>query len=133
MRADTKSVSIDATPAKVFQFLADPQNLPRWAVGFAQAIRPDGSGWVVTTSGGPIALQIDADGRHGVVDYHLSPAPGVEWLAASRVVARGKGSEYMFTQFQASAMPDATFEQSIRTLAHELVVLKALLEVECPL
>lgn len=32
MRADTKTISIDADPEKVFRFLVDPAHLPRWYV-----------------------------------------------------------------------------------------------------
>jgi len=33
----------------VFAFVADPDNLPRWAPGFASAVRPDGDRWIVTS------------------------------------------------------------------------------------
>jgi hypothetical protein len=49
------------------------------------------------------------------------------------VLPRGDGAEYVFTQFQAPGMPDAVFDGQVAALAHELVALKALLEVECPL
>lgn len=39
MRSNTQSVSLSERPAEVFAFLADPLNLPRWAVGFCRAIR----------------------------------------------------------------------------------------------
>jgi polyketide cyclase/dehydrase/lipid transport protein len=133
MRADTKTISIEAPPEKVLKFLADPENLPRWAVGFAKAIRREGDRWVVSTGGGDIVVRIDADGRTGVVDFWMSPAPGIQALAGSRVIPRGSGAEYVFTQFQAPGMPDDVFARSIQTLVHELTVLKALLEVECPL
>jgi uncharacterized protein YndB with AHSA1/START domain len=35
MRADTRTVSIEAPAQRVVTFLEDPANLPRWAVGFA--------------------------------------------------------------------------------------------------
>jgi hypothetical protein len=134
MRADTRTVSIEADPARLVDFLADAHNLPRWAVGFAKAVRPDGDhGWVVETGGGDMPLRIDVDRARGVVDFLMAPAPGVEARAASRVVPRGAGSEYVFTQFQAPGMDDEAFARSVQTLAHELVVLKALMEVECPL
>ncbi|MBL8607619.1 MAG: hypothetical protein JNL38_09875 [Myxococcales bacterium] len=63
----------------------------------------------------------------------MSPAPGVEAVAASRVVPAGDGVEYVFTQLQAPGMPDDVFAKNVRALEHELAVLKALLEVECPL
>jgi hypothetical protein len=133
MRADTRTVSIEAEPARVLAFLADPRNLPRWAVGFAKAVRPSGAGWIVETGGGDLPLQIDADPRSGVVDFVMTPAPGVEVRAVSRVAPRGRATEYVFTQFQAPGMADDAFARSVQTLAHELTVLKALMEVECPL
>jgi len=133
MRADTKTISIDADSAKVARFLADPQNLPRWAVGFAKAIRREGDSWYVKTAAGEMEVRISSDEKSGVVDFLMSPTPGVEALAASRVIPRGRRSEYVFTQFQSPGMTDEAFRQSVKTLEHELTVLKALLEVECPL
>ena len=133
MNADTRTVSIDASPAQVFEYVADAQNLPRWAVGFAKEVRPAGSSWTVQTGAGEMGLAIDADAATGRIDFWMTPAPGVRALAASRVIPRGTGSEYVFTQFQGEAMPDEAFARSVQTLQHELTVLKALLEVECPL
>jgi len=133
MRADTKTIAIRALPDKVWKFLANPENLPRWAVGFAKAIRKDGERWLVTTGGGEVALRIVADQKLGVVDFWLSPAPGTEGFAASRVLPNGDGVEFVFTQFQAPDMSDEIFAKNVQALAHELTVLKALLEIECPL
>lgn len=133
MRADTQTISIDSPAAKVARFLADPANLPRWAVGFAKSVRRDAGRWYVRTGAGEMAVRVDADEGRGVVDFVISPAPGVEALAASRVMPRGAGCEYAFTQFQAPGMSDEAFGQSVKALAHELAVLKALMEVECPL
>ena len=132
MRADTQTVSIDAPAGRVTRFLADPANLPRWAVGFAKAVRQEGGRWRVRTGAGEVALRIDADPARGIVDFVISPAPGVELLAASRVIPRGAGCEYTFTQFQAPGMSDEAFRMSVKALAHELSVLKALMEVACP-
>ncbi len=117
----------------MLDFLADPRNLPRWAVGFAKSVRQEQDRWLVTTTGRELPLRIEADARTGVVDYFVSTAPGVEVVAGSRVIPNGLGSEYVFTQFQAPEMALSAFEQSIRALEHELTVLRALLEVECPL
>ena len=85
------------------------------------------------TAGGEVGVRIEAEPVLGVVDFYMSPAPGVEGVAASRVVPNGAGIEYVFTQFQAPDMPDAVFEKNIKAVAHELTVLKAQLEIECPL
>jgi len=133
MRSDTQAISIDASPSKVLELVANPENLPRWAVGFARSVRRDSEGWAVTTAGGEVRLKVEANAAAGTVDFLISPAPGVQALAASRVLPRGAGSEYVFTQFQAPGMPDEAFGKSVAALVHELKVVKALAEVECPL
>jgi Polyketide cyclase / dehydrase and lipid transport len=133
MRADTQTISIEAPASKVTRFLSQYENLPRWAVGFAKSVRRDGDAWRVVTGQGEMDVVIHSDQDTGVVDFSMRPAPGVEVLAASRVVPRGAASEYIFTQFQAPGMPDDAFRQSVAALKHELTVLKAMLEVECPL
>ncbi|HEX8769916.1 MAG TPA: hypothetical protein VF711_04020, partial [Acidimicrobiales bacterium] len=65
MRSDTRTVTIDAAPQDVLTFVADPANLPRWAIGFAKDVRHQQGGWVVSTTQGDIAISIEADVRSG--------------------------------------------------------------------
>jgi len=136
MRADTQTVTIPVQAAEVFRFLADPANLPKWAVGFCHTIRPDADGehWLAQTAQGEVRVRYRTDPATGVIDYHLAPAPGVELVAHSRVVPNGEGAEYVFTQFQAPGTPDAVFESQVEALREELVVLRALLKARaaCP-
>jgi hypothetical protein len=133
MRADTKSISIEASVRRVAAFLSDPTDLPRWAVGFAKGVRRTENGWLVETTGGDMPIRIARGDATGVVDFLFSPSPGVDVLAASRVIAHGPHSEYVFTQSQPPEMPDEMFARNVQTLTHELTVLKALMEVDCPL
>jgi len=41
-------------------------------------------------------------------------------------------TEYVFTQVQPPGMPDEAFARSVVAVVHELTVLKALLEIDCP-
>jgi hypothetical protein len=133
MRSDTQTISIDSPAARAFAFVADPNNLPRWAVGFAKDVRQGADlGYVVTTGQGEVPLRVATDARLGVVDFHMTAADGEDAIAHSRVLPRGDGAEYVFTQFQAPGMTDAVFDGQVAALGHELVALKALLEVECP-
>lgn len=133
MRANTQTVSIDMEPEAVRAFLAEPGNLPRWAVGFAKSVRRGPDGWLVTTAGGEVPIEVVTVPGAGTVDFKMMPAPGVVALAACRALPCGAGTEVVFTQFQAPAMPDGVFEKNIAAVAHELRVLKAVLEVQCPL
>lgn len=103
MRSDTQSVTIATTPEEVIDFVADPENLPKWATGFAQSIRRENDHWMVTTPQGDVTVQIETDPDRGIVDYVMSPAPGVTLTltAYSRVLPNEDGAEYVFTQFQA--------------------------------
>jgi Polyketide cyclase / dehydrase and lipid transport len=133
MRSDTQGVTIAAVPAEVWAFVADGANLPRWAIGFAKSVRPDRSGWLVTTAQGEVPTAIAADQRTGTVDFRMEPAPGVTASAYARVMPNGEGAELVFTQFQQPGVSDEVFDQLVAAVGHELVALKALLEVECPL
>jgi hypothetical protein len=130
MRSDTKAVTIPASYEAVFAFLTNPENLPRWAVGFARAIRRDGETWLVTTNQGELPIRYVVDADRGVIDYHLEPAPGAEAVAYSRLVPNGDGVEYVFTQFQAPGMPDEVFVGQVAALAEELAILPALFRAQ---
>jgi len=126
MRSDTQSVSVHGDAVEVFSFLADPGNLPRWAVGFCRAIRHDTErGWMVETSTGEVPIRYVTHAECGTLDFYMQVAPGVELAAYSRVVPNGDEAEYVFTQMQAPGMPDSMFDRQVSALAEELRVLQS--------
>ena len=133
MRSDTASITIQAHPASVLAILAEPAALPRWAIGFAKSVAKTEHGWEVElASGGRVPIRYVVDHELGVVDFHMEPASGVETVAHARVLANGAGSEVVFTQFQGD-QPEGVFDAQAQAVRHELIVLKALAETECPL
>lgn len=58
MNAHTRTVTIQANTKVVFDFVANIENLPKWAVVFCQRLRRDGSRWIVTTPGGELTLAV---------------------------------------------------------------------------
>jgi hypothetical protein len=133
MRSDTRTITIERDERTVFEFLAAPENLPLWAKGFARSIERDGEGWMLETPHGErLGIRYVTNAEFGVVDYYITPAPGIEFVVTSRVVHNGAGVEYIFTQFQLPNMPDAVFEGQVKTLIQELAILKNTLEVACP-
>ena len=133
-RHDTQTIDIAADPALVRDFLADGSNLSRWAIGFAKNVEREGDHWVVSTGAGDrIATQVISDEVSGTVDFVMSPAPGVTATAYGRVMPVPDGAVFSFTQVQSPAMPNAVFDAQVRALSHELIALKALLDVQCPL
>lgn len=124
--SDTQAVGIDGPIEQVFDFLADPANLPKWAVGFCHSIRRDGDRWIVTTKAGEAGIRFVTNREFGVVDFYISPTPGFEAAAFSRVLPRGAGAEYLFTQFQPSGMPDDAFAGQVQALVEELHILQGI-------
>jgi uncharacterized protein YndB with AHSA1/START domain len=135
MRSNTQSVSLPGRPEDVFAFLADPENLPRWAVGFCRSIRrDDAERWTVETPSGEVPVRYVTNAPLGTIDFHMDIAPAAKVVAYSRVIANGEGAEYVFTQFQAAGMPDAVFDGQVSALAEELHVLQAIFRARsaCP-
>ncbi len=133
MRSDTQTTTIAAPPDDVLAFVGDGANLPRWAIGFATDVRPDEAGWIVTTGQGEVPTSIAVERAPRTGDFRIPLAPGVESTAYARAVPNGEGTEFVFTQFQQPGTPDEVFDQLVAAVGHELVALKALLEVACPL
>ena len=134
MRADTQTVTIPVDHELAFAFLADPANLPRWAVGFARGIRREGNEWIVETAGGDMPIRVIADAARGVIDFAMTVAPGVEAVAYTRLLPNGEGAEYVFTQFQSPGMSDDVFASQRAALAEELAILPILFRAHaaCP-
>ncbi len=107
LRAETRTVSINAPPGSVFELVADPRSLPRWAPAFARGVRPDGDDWVIDTGEGDLRITVRVSREHGTVDLLVAKNP--DRGAFSRVVPNGGGSEYLFTLF----FPDGTDEIAI--------------------
>jgi hypothetical protein len=133
-QTNTQSVSLAASSAQVFDFIADPESLPLWAVGFCRRIRRESATWIVTTAQGDVPIRFATNRAAGTIDFYFSPAPAVEVAAFSRVVPNGEGSEYVFTQFQSPGMPDAAFAAQVSALAEELRVLSSVIRAQavCP-
>lgn len=134
MRTDTQAIRLSASPAEAFRFLADPATLPQWAVGFARAVRQDGTGWTVRTAHGEVRLRLETDAGTGIIDYHMTPAGGPDAVAYSRLLPVGDHTDYVFTQVQPDGMPDAVFDAQIQALAEELRILRSIFRARaaCP-
>lgn len=124
MRTDTQTIVLDGDRDHIFRFIADAENLPRWAVGFCRSIVRDGAGWIVRTAEGEVGLRMTTDAVNGVIDFHMIPARGVEVTAFSRVVPAHGGALFAFTQMQSADMPDEVFTAQVTALGEELEVLR---------
>ena len=121
MRHATVTTVLDAPRDAVFDYLADVENLPRWATEFARELKREGDRFKVVNGLGELYFDIDADPRTGVIDMYAGPTVDELALFPTRVVGLPGGrSAFTFTMFQAPKMPDELFESQYRSLLREL-------------
>jgi hypothetical protein len=131
-RSVTQSVTIDRPARDVHAFLSNAANWPRWAVVnvlSAEASHEPGW-WRIATADGPGEIRIRADAATGVLDHDFRDPDEPGWTATvpARVVANGRGADFMMTIFQPQEMDDEAFDRWLADTATEFSTLKEVLE-----
>ena len=128
---DVQGIEISAPRRKLFEFLRDPANLPRWAHAFVSA--GNGSARLETPAGAvDVDLGVTADADTGVVDWHLAFPDGSVSIAQSRVTETTRGT--CIYSFVLHAPPvaleqvEGALEAQRALLQSELATLKSLME-----
>jgi hypothetical protein len=128
---DVQGIEIMAPSSKVFEFLREPGNLPRWARAFVSA--GDGRARLETPAGAvDVALDVSADADTGSVDWRLAFPDGGVGIAQSRVTETTRGT--CIYSFVLHAPPvaleqvEGTLQAQSATLRSELATLKSLME-----
>ena len=121
MKTSTHTLSLDAPKGRAFSFLADIENLPRWATMFCKELKKDAKGgYKVVTPGGEIAFKIVADEATGTIDMFGGPTEEQMSYWPARVVERpGAGSLFIFTSMQYPGMSDEVFAMQCESLKQE--------------
>ena len=122
------SIAIDCPPETVYDFAANPENLPRWAAGLGRTVLKAGCGWKVQTPQGMMGLRFAPDNPYGVLDHYVMPPGGAEIYVPMRVVENGSSSEVLFTLFRQPDMSDAEFAADCALVERDLAALKKVLE-----
>lgn len=124
----TISVQIARSPAAVYSYVADLDNLPAWATTFCRSIRHGEDGWLMETSLGSMAIRLAPENDLGVLDHYLTPPGGETLYVPMRVVANGSGSEVFFTLFRLPGASAGDFSADAALVRKDLDSLKVLLE-----
>jgi hypothetical protein len=120
MRSATVTTVLDAPRDAVFSFLADIDNLPRWATEFARELRHEGGRHIVVNGLGEFVFDVRADERTGVIDMFAGPSEDELAVFPTRAIALADGrTAYTFTMFQGPGMPDELFEAQHASLVRE--------------
>ncbi len=125
MRIETVATIVETPAERVFGFISDIDNLPRWAVEFCRKLERVGDRHYVETPGGRVVFEVRSDARTGVVDFVGGPegqAPGT-WPCRVVPLAAGR-SVVLFTAVQEPHVPDRTFEGQLASLRREMEQLR---------
>ncbi len=132
MRSRHVSVVINAEPARVYDFAAEPDNLPRWAAGLATSeVTRRGDELLVESPMGTVTVRFVPRNTLGVVDHEVVLPTGDTVLNPLRVLAHPQGAEVVFTIRQL-AMSDDEFDRDTQMVEKDLAQLKSLLEAGGP-
>jgi hypothetical protein len=128
---DVQGIEIRASRAKVFEFVRDPHNLPKWAHAFKTA--DDERARLETPSGRvDVRLHTEADPRSGAVDWRLEFPDGSVGIAQSRVTGTTRGTCIYSFVLHAPPVPleqvEGALDAQRGTLREELSTLKSLME-----
>jgi len=121
MKSKTVTTVLPAPRERVFAYLADVENLPRWATEFARELKVVDGRHKVVNGLGEFYFEIRADPETGVIDMLAGPEPDRLALFPTRVVGLGpEQSAFTFTMFQWPGQPDDLFESQYASLRREL-------------
>jgi hypothetical protein len=117
MQIRTASVSVPASRDEVFRFLADVENLPKWAAGYCECLELRNDGWWAYTSQGEMFVEMEADDRTGVIDLRVGPSAAELGLFPLRVLPLPEGEVLVsFTFIQPAGLSDELYGQHCRAL-----------------
>jgi uncharacterized protein YndB with AHSA1/START domain len=128
---DVQGIEIHAPRGRVFEFIRNPHNLPRWAHAFQSA--DEHSARLETPAGGvDVGLQIAAEPNAGTIDWTMEFPDGTVGVAHSRVTETTRGTSIYSFVLHAPPVPLEQVEGALdvqrATLRSELATLKSLLE-----
>lgn len=123
------SIGIDRPGSEVYDFAADPLNLPRWAAGLAGSeVDRDGEQWFTDSPMGRVTLTFAPRNDFGVLDHHVTLPSGETVYNPLRVISDGDACEVVFTLRPGPGMTDEELERDAGAVAKDLAALKFLLE-----
>jgi hypothetical protein len=122
MNIRTLSAIVCAPRDTVFNFLADIENLPRWAPSLCERLYLAHGRWMALSPQGEQQLDLEANNGAGVIDLRAGPSPGQMALLPMRVVPQTKASSLISITFvQAPEWPAGIMQCDAGTLSRELL------------
>ena len=132
-RSEHISVRIDRSTSEVYDFAADPHNLPRWAAGLAgSTVEHDGEQWFTDSPMGRVTFTFAPRNDFGVLDHDVTLPSGETVYNPLRIISDGDGCEAVFTLRHRPGMTDDDFQRDADAVARDLASMKSLVERGMP-
>jgi hypothetical protein len=125
MTIRTVSISVCAPRGVVFNFLADIENLPRWAGDYCERITLERGRWSALTLEGELVVAIETNAGTGVVDFHSGPTP--DRLTPFPIRVLPLSARRTLVSFTLIESPDQTLETFERRYQALLLAARGLL------
>jgi hypothetical protein len=122
------SVSINRPAAQVYEFAANPENLPKWAAGLSGSIKKVDEDWIAEAPMGRVKVKFAEKNKFGVLDHEVTLPSGVKVHNPLRVFPNNDGSELVFTLYRRPDVSDQEFAEDAKAVEKDLAKLKTLLE-----
>jgi hypothetical protein len=122
------ATTMRCSPARAFEFVRNPANLPRWAAGLSRGIRREGNHWVSDSPMGRIQVRFVDFNSFGVLDHDVTLPDGTVVNNPLRVLRNGEGCDIVFTLFQRSGTSNEAFQRDAEQVRADLARLKEILE-----
>jgi len=123
------SISINRSPADVYAFASNPENLLQWAAGLSGAsIEKSGDEWICESPMGRVKVKFAEQNSFWVMDHDVTLPNGEVNHNPFRVFVNGSGAEVVFTLFKLPRMSVEEFEQDATLISRDLETLRRLLE-----
>jgi len=130
MARESRHISerIDRPADEVYDYAADPANLPAWAAGLGSVVEQVDGQWYVRMPTGRALIIFVPRNDYGVLDHFVKPPTGEIFHNPMRAIADGDDCEVVFTVRRQSDMTDEEFERDVAAVAADLATLKRVLE-----
>jgi hypothetical protein len=123
------SIGINRPMSEVYDFAADPLNLPKWAAGLAgSTVERDGQQWFTESPMGRVTFSFAPRNDFGVLDHDVTLPSGEIVYNPLRVISDGDNCEVVFTLCQRPDMTDEDFQRDAEAVAKDLSTLKSVVE-----
>jgi len=127
MESRTVDVTIARPPDEVYEYLAIPENFPKWSF-FLTAAKRDGDACLFETPNGPVHVRFATRNIHRVLDHWVTVGGEPAIYVPLRVIENSGESTVLFTVFRQPEMSDQDYDADIAAVRKDLDNLKRVLE-----